>query len=120
MIRVLEGLPENVLGVEASGKVTDDDYERVLIPAVRKRVDAAGKIRFIYVLGERFDGWTMGAMWDDAKLGVSELKAWEKVAVVSDEEWLKHMFKAFGWMIPGEVRVFDLDELDAAKAWAAS
>ena len=40
MIRVLDGLPDNVLGVEASGKVTDDDYERVLVPAVRERLDA--------------------------------------------------------------------------------
>jgi hypothetical protein len=27
MIKVLEGLPANVLGVEASGGVTDEDYE---------------------------------------------------------------------------------------------
>lgn len=120
MIRLLEGLPENVVGVEASGKVTDDDYERVLIPAIRERMDAGGKIRFIYVLGDEFDGWTMGAMWDDAKLGVGELKAWEKVAFVSDKEWLKHMVKAFALMIPGDVRVFELDEIDDAKAWAAT
>ncbi len=119
MIRVLEGLPQNVLGVEASGKVTDDDYERVLIPAVREKLDAVGTVRFIYVLGDEFDGWTFGAMWEDAKLGGSDLTAWEKVAVVSDKDWLKHMVKAFGWMIPGEVRVFELAELDAAKAWAA-
>ena len=36
MIRILEDLPKNVLGVEASGKVTDDDYEQVLIPALRE------------------------------------------------------------------------------------
>jgi SpoIIAA-like len=119
MIRVLEDLPANVLGVEASGKVTDDDYERVLIPAVRERLAADGKIRFIYVLGEEFEGWTMGAMWEDAKLGGGELTAWEKVAVVTDKDWLKHMVKAFGWMIPGEVRVFGLGELVDATAWAA-
>jgi hypothetical protein len=27
MIRVLDDLPENVLGVEAIGKVTDEDYD---------------------------------------------------------------------------------------------
>ena len=59
-------------------------------------------------------------MWEDAKLGIGELKAWEKVAVVADNDWVHHMVKAFGWMIPGEVRVFALDNLDAAKSWAAT
>lgn len=119
MIRLLEGLPDNVLGVEARGKVTDDDYERVLAPAVREKRDAHGKIRFVYVLGDDFDGWTLGAMWEDARLGGSELTAWEKVAVVTDKDWIAHMVKAFAWMLPGEARVFGLGELDAAQAWAA-
>ena len=73
--RILEGLPSNVIGVEASGRVTDDDYENVLVPAVRATLDDEGKIRFIYILGDEFEGWTMGALWDDAKLGFSDLKA---------------------------------------------
>ena len=120
MIRLLEGLPENVVGVEASGKVTDEDYERVLIPAVRERIGATGKVRFLYVLGEDFDGWTLGGMWEDAKLGGSEVKSWEKVAIVTDKDWLRHMVKAFAWMLPGEVRVFELSARDDATAWAAS
>jgi len=120
VIRLLEGLPENVVGVEASGKVTDEDYERVLIPAVRERIGATGKVRFLYVLGEDFDGWTLGGMWEDAKLGGSEVKSWEKVAIVTDKDWLRHMVKAFAWMLPGEVRVFELSARDDATAWAAS
>jgi hypothetical protein len=120
MIRVLEGLPANVVGVEASGTVTDEDYEDVLVPAVHARLEANEKVRFLYVLGEDFDGWSLGALWEDAKLGGRELKAWEKVAVVTDKEWLTHMVKAFGWMIPGDVRVFELSALDDAKAWVAT
>jgi hypothetical protein len=119
VIRILEGLPDNVLGAEASGKVTDEDYENVLVPAARKKLEAHGQIRFLYVLGGDFDRWTMGAMWEDAKLGFADRHAWEKVAVVSDKDWLKHTVRAFGWMIPGDVRVFDLDEMDDAKAWVA-
>jgi hypothetical protein len=120
MIRLLEGLPENVLGVEAIGKVTDDDYEHVLVPAMRAHREAHGKIRLVYVLGEEFDGWTMGAMWDDARLGLGEVRSWERIAVVTDKDWLHQMVKALGWMVPGEVRSFGVDELDDAKDWAAS
>jgi hypothetical protein len=119
MIRIMSGLPANVLGVEAAGEVSDDDYKLVLLPAIRERVDAGEKIRVIYVLGEQFEGWTLGAMLEDAKLG-AHLGVWEKIAVVSDHDWLKRAVKAFGWMMPGDVRTFTLAELDAATEWTAS
>jgi hypothetical protein len=119
MITVLDDLPENVLGVEATGRVTDEDYETVLIPAVREKRATYDRLRFLYVLGDDFESWSMGAMWEDAKLGIKDFKAWEKIAVVSDKDWLSHAIKALGWMIPGDVRVFGLDELDAARAWVA-
>jgi SpoIIAA-like len=120
MIRVLENLPENVLGVEAVGEVTDEDYEQVLVPAVARQREAHGRVRFVYVIGDEFDGWTLGALWDDAKLGTKDIRSWEKIAVVTDKDWLQHAVKAFGWMVPGEVRVVGTDELDAAVQWAAS
>jgi hypothetical protein len=114
VIKVLDDLPANVLGVEASGRLTDQDYEAVLVPAVRDKRRAHDRLRFLYLLGDDFDGWTMGAMWEDAKLGLKDPKTWEKIAIVTGTDWLTHVVKGFGWMIPGEARAFQLDELDAA------
>jgi hypothetical protein len=63
VLAVLEDLPDNVIGVIATGKVTDDDYEHVLIPTIRSALDAHERIRFFYVLGDEFDGWSLGPMW---------------------------------------------------------
>jgi hypothetical protein len=115
----MEGLPDDVLGLEAVGKVTEEDYEQVLTPAVEAKIAAHGKVRCVYVLGEEFEGWTFGAMWQDAKLGGSELRKWERIAVVTDTDWIRHAVSGLGWMIPGDVRVFPVAELDAATAWAA-
>lgn len=64
-----------------------------------------------------------GALWEDLKtsfnLGVRHHKAWERSAIVTDIEWMAHATKLFAWMIPGEARVFGLDELDEAKHWVA-
>jgi len=30
-----------------------------------------------------------------------------------------HALHAFAWMVPGELKLFRIDELDEAKAWAA-
>ena len=120
MIRVLENLPDAVLGVEASGKVTDDDYEQVLVPALQEHLETHSGLRVVYVLGEGFEGWTAGAMWDDARLGIRHRDAWVKIAVVADNEWIRRTITAFGWMVPGDIRLFSLAERDAAIAWAAA
>ena len=33
MLKLIEGLPPEVLGVEATGTITHEDYRKVLIPA---------------------------------------------------------------------------------------
>ena len=45
------------------------------------------------------------------------MAAWERIALVTDVEWIRVAVKAFGFAMPGEVRVFADVELGAAKAW---
>ena len=71
-------------------------------------------MRLVYVLGPEFTGYSAGADWQDAKLGVHHLSAWERAAVVSDVEWVEHLVGAFAWLIPGELRRFSLAERDEA------
>jgi hypothetical protein len=58
-------------------------------------------------------------MWDDAKLGMKHLTGWEKMALVSDVEWIRRAVKIFGLAIPGHIRVFHNSELAEAKRWVA-
>jgi hypothetical protein len=45
---------------------------------------------------------------------------WEKVAAVSDKEWLRHSVDVFGYLIPGEVKAFTLDQEAEARSWVCS
>ncbi len=119
MITQIGGLPENVVGFEAEGQVTSQDYEESLVPAIAKQREKYGSVRFLYVLGEDFEGYSGGAMWSDAKLGLDHPRSWEKIAIVSDSDWIERSVKALGWMIHGEVKVFESDDLDDAKEWIA-
>jgi hypothetical protein len=119
MIEQLTDLPDGVIGFEAVGEVHADDYRDVLIPAVDAAA-ATGEVRIVYVLGDRFSGYSSGAAWQDAKLGTQHMKAWKKAAVVTDVDWLTHLASMFGWMIPGEFHHYRLAEREAAIAWAAA
>jgi hypothetical protein len=115
MIRPLEDMPGGVVGLRASGEVTAEDYRDVMVPALDE-TPARGGVRLLCVLDEHTT-FSPGALFADAKVGLGHLKSWEKVAVVSDADWLEHAVKAFGWLMPGEVKVFDHDDIAEAKAW---
>ncbi len=117
MLELIPALPDNVVGVVAKGEVTKEDYEQRLVPAVEEVLAAHDKARLLYVLGAEFTGFTGGAMWEDGKVGLGHIGRWERIAVVARQAWVRHAVNAVGYLIPGEVKVFDLaDEADAA-AW---
>jgi len=117
MIRILQDLPANVVGAEAVGRVDVEDYRTVLEPAVEAALAAHDRLRLLYVLGQEFEGYSAGAAWEDTKLGIGHWEAWERIAVVTDRGWIADAVKALSWMLPGEVRVFGMDERDDATAW---
>jgi SpoIIAA-like len=120
MLKLMNDLPGNVLGVSAEGKVTGSDYETILIPAVEKKLSENKKLRLIYHLGKSFTEFDLEAMLDDAKIGMQHLTSWDRVALVSDHQLINAFAKFFGYMLPCEVRIFKDSELDEAKKWIGS
>ena len=117
MIEKIPDMPDTVLGFSAKGKVTAADYEFIIIPAVEELFSRQEKIRFLYHLGDDFTGFEAAAMWDDTKLGLKHLQSWERMAIVTDIEWIRTAIKIFGLLIPGHVRVFHNSEIAEAKRW---
>ena len=118
MIQELAGLPKGIIGFVVSGTVRAEDYGDVVLPAL-ERAAAAGEVRFLMEIPS-FDGMTPGALWEDLKLGFEHLHAWKRVAVVTDIGWIHHMTALFGWMTPGQVKVFATADRGAAISWVAA
>jgi hypothetical protein len=119
MLKIINDLPENVLGIEGEGEVTGLDYETVLIPAVEEKLKTNKKISLLYHLGGNFTGFDLKAMIDDASIGMKHLSAWDKIALVSDHQLINIFAKFFGYFLSGKVRVFKNAELEVAKEWIA-
>ena len=49
MVIELSGLPDGVIGFEATGKLAAEDYRDVLLPAL-ERAAAGGDVRFVIVM----------------------------------------------------------------------
>jgi len=120
VIKVITGLPANVIALTASGQVSAADYENTIIPLVDEKISQHGHIRLLYHLGPDFKRFTTTALWDDAKIGFHHLTSFERVAVVSDVAWIQKMISGIGRALPAEVRSFANDELDQAKQWISA
>jgi hypothetical protein len=117
MVKLIPDLPGNIIGATASGQVSASDYETVLVPAVENAIRQHGSVRFLYHIGKEFESYSPGAMWDDMKLGFAHLKAWERLAVVTDHDWLAGAVRGFAFAMPCPVQVFANDKYAEALAW---
>ena len=70
-------------------------------------------------LGDQFDGYSVAAGWEDTKLGIGHVSKWKRIALVTNHDWIRHTVGMFGWMVPGDVKVFPLQDQSAAMEWAA-
>ncbi|HWA68914.1 MAG TPA: STAS/SEC14 domain-containing protein [Rhizomicrobium sp.] len=120
MIEILTGFPDNVLAAAAHGKLTGDDYRKVLQPAVEEKMRGPKPVRFFYHLGLDYDGIDMGALVEDARTGLSHWKDWGAIAVVTDAASVRDMVGFFGLFFHHPVRVFFNADYDKAKAWISA
>ena len=122
MVEQLRGLPEGTFGFRVSGTITRDEYHEMLDP-ILAALERGETINLLTVAEDDFHGLDRQALWDDMKaagsVALKHRKAWRRLAVVTNKDWMRHAIAGFGWLYPGEMRVFGLGEVDTAKAWIA-
>jgi hypothetical protein len=119
MVERIEEMPAGTIGFKVVSDLTGDDYRDQIEPALAAAAEA-GEVRLLFEIDSGF-GMDAGAVIEDAKtglkLGIGHMRAWKRTAIVTEVEWIRKSIKAFGFMAPGELRVFGLAELGAAKVW---
>jgi hypothetical protein len=122
VIEPLADTPPGVLGFRVAGDIQREDYDEVLTPALKQALDSGEGLRTLYLI-ESLTKMDPSALWADAKvgydLGIRHHDAWVRSSIVTDIDWLARATRLFAWMIPGEVRVFPIAELEQAKTWTA-
>ena len=81
---------------------------------------ARGPIKMLHVIGKDFAGFELEALWEDGAFGLRRWHDFSHIAVVTDHAWMRTMVSMFKPFFHGNVRLFGLAELPAAKDWIAS
>ena len=117
MIEIMSETEGDILVAKATEKLTVKDYEEVLIPRMEQLLEEHNTIKAAIYIPEAFEGWELGAAWDDAKFGIQHRKDFEKIAVIGGEKWMEWMTKVGAFLITGEVKVYKENEFTSAIAW---
>jgi SpoIIAA-like len=99
VIEVLKDFPDNVAAFACRGHLTKADYETVLIPVIEDKLKRHKKLRSYTEIAPDFaTGIEPGAFWEETKFGFSHLFDWERSALVTDVEWMKHAAKLYAFL----------------------
>jgi hypothetical protein len=119
MLQAIDDMPPGTIGFKAVGEVDDDDWERAVEPVLRRNAADGRKLRLLYLLGPEARDVEGDAMKADVSFRARHASSFERVAVVSDEDWMRPALRALSFMLPGKARGFRVRELTEAKAWLA-
>jgi hypothetical protein len=119
MIELVGGLPSEVIGIEAVGDVTRQDYIDVVRPVVTRALADHEKIRLLHVIGDRFTGHSASALLEDAKVALPNVRSIERIAVVTDVTQYRALVKGGVWTLPGDTKLFANAERADAEAWVS-
>lgn len=117
MIKTIDDLPARIDGFRASGMITRDDYDSVVVPVLDAATAARRRMRVLVVLDAGFDGITPDAVWEDVTLGLHVLPLFEGCAVVSDSDAVRVACRVAAILTPYSLAVFPEAEQDRAVAW---
>lgn len=112
------GLPDHVVAIHGSGRLTREDYAAVFVPAVERVLETHKKVSVLIVFDDDVD-FSAGIVLEDTYFGTRHLFAWGRMAMVSDSDFLRRATGFVFPLLPFKARLFGSAELDAAKAWVA-
>jgi hypothetical protein len=117
MLRRMTDVPSGTIGFEAVGDVDDDDWEDTVEPVLRTEIAGGRGVRLLYLIGRDARGVDGDTLRADAGFRARHATSFERVAVVSDEDWMRPALRALSFLLPGKARGFHVRDLPEAKAW---
>jgi hypothetical protein len=119
MVELLEDFPPHVAAYKASGSVSKEEYRQVVMERVNKVAAQYGVINFLVRLETSMDNYSIGAFMNYIKISFQHFSKWNRMAIVTDEQWLRQAYRVLGYLVHGEIRCYPLNEYDTAKQWVS-
>ncbi|MFC5235957.1 STAS/SEC14 domain-containing protein [Pseudonocardia zijingensis] len=117
LIERIDDIPAGIFGVRAVGTLTAEDYAKVVAPVVDDVTRNRKRLRCLVEVGPDFTGVTPAAAWEDVRLGLRAMRAFDGCAVLTGNDRVADASRVAAFVMPCRVKVFGLDERTAAVEW---
>ena len=114
-IKLDEEAAGKIVTLTFKGKLSKDDYE-LFVPQLEGLMKPTEKIRLLVELRD-FQGWTVGALWEDTKFAAKHFNDIVRLAIVGDKQWEKGIALFAKPFTAASVRYFDVNQMDEAQKW---
>jgi len=108
----------NIVELTIDGPITKAEMDP-MIEKLDGMIHEFGKIRVVEVI-RNIGKIEPAALWADLKWEPRHINSFSHVAIVADQKWIEWMVKPLDLLIPCEIKLFHLDELEAAREWIRS
>lgn len=106
---------DGIVEIVIDGQVEAADYQAA-IDAIDAMIERHGTVKVLEVLKDI--GWVDPSIWwKDTVWGLTHIRDFGRCAVVTDKGWVGPFARAIGALMPSEVRVFPLGEIEDARQW---
>jgi hypothetical protein len=119
MVELLDGFPPHVAAYRATGEVNKDEYERVVMARVDEVAAQFGKINFLVLMQTDFQNYSLPAFIDYLKVSFEHFTKWERMAIVTDQTWVRNAYDALSPLVHGRIIGYELKDFEDAKVWVS-
>lgn len=120
MVELLTDLPPHVAAYKAIGAISKEEYEQVVMHRVDQVAAEYGTINFLVLLETGMENYSIGAFIDYIKVSFEHFSKWNRMAIVTDQEWVGKAYNALSYLVHGEIRSYPVKDLNTAKAWVSA
>lgn len=105
-----------VIEFTVDGHIDKAEFEAV-VKALEAQIERHGTVNVVEVIRD-FSGMDPSLWWQDMTWGLTHLSKFARAAVVTDSGWIGPMVRGVSALMPAQIRVFPMRDLEAARAWA--
>lgn len=118
MLREMKNTPNTMVGFFATAEVTNDEFDKIVLPAVHEFVQRTDRLNYLFVLCTPMKQITIPELMNEALLKLNTQDKWNRAAVVTDSSEITWVTEAFKKVVSGEFKAFTYDNLIDAIHWA--
>jgi hypothetical protein len=119
MVVLLNEFPDHVAAYKATGAISQEEYEEVVMSRVDEVASRYERINFLVYLETDMSNYSIGAFLKYLKVSFEHFTKWNRMAIITDEKWLRSSYEVIGILVHGTIKTYVLKDFEAAKQWVS-